>query len=568
MQTHYVGTRSQRRRAPLVLLSLCTLGLLLALAGPALAADGVRVIPTPLATPDYGQFEPSIGADILAYSSCDPTLGENDDQVIRLKFLWDDSTPQAIPRPDGYKDMEPAVLVDGGTIYVVWTRLRLEEPWDSHIMIWKGSYGTPPASGTPEFIPDFGYPTELVEGPDTTPLPRQVSPAIGLVTVGGDQHVVVAWEDSRDTAPAVPLVYWMDLTDSPTWDPTTAGTAADPTDFIGRGQHLPTVGPGGIYWLDERLSWWDEGALMDTAIWRLNVATSESAYFFRDTDHAYDNGMDEAPQVTYNGAAWLRLGPYGGAGVLPYVKPAGGAGHTVGPLIRPFDLAAYTKDGASTTGLAVAAMHADRIDAIDADIFYLDANTGARTAVCDRGNPAGATPDTAPDYFTYNQMSPAIGNAFYAYRVIWADQRDSVSEDSPDAKLYEAFVPTVRWSVRPTTILNLHALRMAVTVQPDFTGEPVKLQQVKPVRSLGGIIYKPAGRGFPATATMVAGSPNTSSSTATLKWTPKAKGTYYFRAWFPGAAKYTYDGSTIATGQDVVVPHVGNYSKVVKIIVK
>ena len=397
-----------------------------------------------------------------------------------------------------------------------------------------------------------------MEGPDTAPLPWQTSPAIGLVSVGADQHVIVAWEDSRDTAPSVPLIYWTDLTDSPTWDPTSVGTPADSTDFIGRGQHMPTVGPAGIYWLDERLSWWDEGALMDTAIWHFDVAASEaSPYFFRTPNHAYDNGLDDPPQVTYNGAAWLRLGPYGGAGMLPYVKPAGGAGHTVGPLIRPFDLSSCTKDGATSTGLGVAAMHADRIDAIDADIFYFDATTGTRIAVCDRGNPAGATPDTAPDFFTYNQMSPELGNAFYAYRVVWVDQRDSAGEDTPDAKLYEAFVPTVRWSVRPTTILNLHALRTTVTVQPDFTGEPVKLQQVKPVRSLGGTIYKPAGRGYLATATMIAGDPNTSSSVATLKWTPKAKGTYYLRVWFPGAAKYTYDGSTIATGKMVAVPHRG-----------
>jgi hypothetical protein len=557
------------RPARVLVVLAVVLGACLTLTASALAADGVRVIPAPLATPDYGQFEPSISADIMAYASCDPRMGENDDQVIRLKFLADDSAPQAIPRPAGFKDAEPAVLVDGSTIYVVWTRIRLQEPWDSHVWIWRGHYGTPMAGGPDQFIPDLGFPTVLVEGPDTAPLPSQASPAIGLVAIGADRHVVVAWEDSRDTAPSVPLVYWTDLTDSPTWDPATVGTAADSTDFIGRGQHLPAVGASGIYWLDERLSWWNEGDLTDTAIWRYDVAAGGSAYFFRDSDHAFDNGLENAPQLTYNGAAWLRLGPYGGAGALPYVKPAGSAGHTVGPLIRPFDLSAYTKDGAAATGLAVAGMHADRIDAIDADIFYFDASTGGRAAVCDRGNPAGATPDTAPAYFTYNQMGPVIGNAFYAYRVVWIDQRTSLGEDTPDAKLYEAFVPTVRWSVRPTTVLNLHTLRTTVTVQPNFTGEPVKLQQVKPVRTLGGTVYKPAGRGFLVTATMTDNAEqSTASSVATLKWTPKVKGTYYFRVWFPGAARYTYDGSTPATGDMVAVPHVGNYSKVVKITVK
>jgi hypothetical protein len=553
-------------RAAIVLFTLAVvLGLSLALAATALAADGVRVIPTPLASPDYGQFEPAIGADILAYGSCDPANG--DDQVIRLKFLWDASTPYAIPRPEGYKDMQPSVAVDGSEIYVVWSRMRLAEPWDSHIWIWKGQYRTPAAGGATQFIADDGFPRILAEGPDQNPLPTQSSPSIGLSDVTGSPHVIVAWEDTRDTCPWVPEVFWTDVTAEPTWDPTSVGLPVDSTGVLGRGQHLPEVGRAAIYWLDERFTWWNEGDLTDTAVYRMDLATQESAYYFRDTDHANDNGLEEAPQTTYNGAAWLRLGPYAGAGALPYIKPAGSSGHTLVPLIRPYDLSTYTKDGASNTGLAVAAMHADRLDAIDGDIFYFDVNSGERVPVCDRGNPAGATGET-PGYYQYNAMSPEVGNAFYAYRIVWVDQRDSAGEDTPDAKLYEAFVPTVRWTLRVPSTLSRKPWTTKVTVEPDFTGQPVKLQRVTPVKSLGGTSYKPAGRAFLTSATMVAGPPNTHSSVATLKWTPKVAGTYYLRAWFPGASRYTYDGMTIAGGNDVAVPHVGNYTKVIKITVK
>ena len=212
-------------------------------------------------------------------------------------------------------------------------------------------------------------------------------------------------------------------------------------------------------------------------------------------------------------------------------------------------------------------MHADRIDAIDADIFYFDVATGERIPVCDRGNSPGATGDT-PGYYTFNAMMPEVGAAPYAYRVVWVDQRDSAGEDSPDGKLYEAFVPTVRWTLRTPSTLSLKPWLTKVTVEPSFAGEPVKLQRVTPVKSLGGTYYRPLGRGYLTTATMVAGSPNGNSSVATLKWTPKVKGTYYLRAWFPGASRYTYDGVTIAGPNGAAVPHVGNYTKVIKITVK
>jgi hypothetical protein len=563
MSTRSGGLPPRRRRTTVLVLAFTFALIGLAAAGPAFAADGVRVIPLPVATPDPGQLEPAISGDILAYTSTPPVAADSDDSYIALKYLGDGSAPYIIARPAGYKDMSPAILDDGGTIYVIWTRLQLAEPWTAHLMIWKGTYGMPIVGGANTFIPDDTYPKTFIEGPDQTPLPVQGAASIGLVTRGAEQHVVAAWQDSRDTVPGVPEVFWLDLTEEPSWDPASAGVPVDSTGVLGRGQYLPTVGATGVFWLDDRFSWWDDGNLTDTAVYRMDMATLEPAYYFRDTDHSYDNGSEFGPQTIANGAMWLRTGPYGSGIWVPFVKPLSGSTRTLSPIVQPLGPATFTRAGASSSGVAIAGKHANSAASADWDIFYYDSTAGVQVPVCDRHVPVAADQE-----FKNNQFDAVIGNGFSAYRVVWVDQRESVNEDSTDAKLYEAFVPTVLWTLRPSTILNLRALRTTVTVKPDFTGEPVKLQRVTPVRQLGRTYYKPYGRGYLATATMVAGSPNSGSSVASLKWTPTAKGTYYLRMWFPGAAKYTYDGQTIATGKMVAVPTVGNYSKIIKITVK
>jgi hypothetical protein len=319
-----------------------------------------------------------------------------------------------------------------------------------------------------------------------------------------------------------------------------------------------------IFWLDDRFSWWADVDLTDTAVFRMDMATLETSFYFKDTDHAYDNGFEFGPQATASGALWLRTGPYGSGVWVPFIKPLSGSTRTLAPIVQPLGPATFTRADATSTGVAIAGKHANSAASRDWDIFYFDSAAGVQVPVCDR-----SVSLPADEAYRNNQFDPAIGYASFAYRVVWMDQRDSADEDTPDAKLYEAFVPTVTWTVRPSTILNLRALRSTVTVKPDFAGEPIKLQRVTPVRQLGRrTYYKPYGRGYLATATMVAGSPNSESSVASLKWTPKAKGTYYLRVWFPGAAKYTYDGYTVAIGKMVAVPTVGSYSKIIKITVK
>ena len=179
----------------------------------------------------------------------------------------------------------------------------------------------PLAGGFPAFIADDGYPRVLVEGPDQYPLPSQDSPSIGLASRNGEQHVIVAWEDSRNTSRDIPEVYWHGRTEAPDAPAPDIGMPVDSTGVLGRGQHLPTVGADAVFWLDERFTWWDFGQLMDTAVYRMDLGSQAADFYFRDTNHAYDNGMEEPVQTTWNGAAWLRLGPYGGAGVLPVRRP-------------------------------------------------------------------------------------------------------------------------------------------------------------------------------------------------------------------------------------------------------
>ena len=123
--------RASRPLSTLVIFA-AALGLCLSLATAALAADGVRVIPSPVATPVPGQLEPAISGDYLAYTSTNPVAALSDQSSIALKYLGDAGRPTIIPTPDfapvgtpDYKDMQPSIAVDGSKIYVVWTRIRL-----------------------------------------------------------------------------------------------------------------------------------------------------------------------------------------------------------------------------------------------------------------------------------------------------------------------------------------------------------------------------------------------------------------------------------------------------------
>ena len=561
----------------LVVLAAGIVLLLLVAAAPAMAADGVRVIPAGSAGL-LDQADPDVSGGFLAYVQS--TVPPGDDSVICLKSLLNAAPPWQIGRPSGFKDFQPRALYQSSThtIWVVWTRLTLNDPWDSDIWLWKGTYGAglnPNGYFTPA---NDGYPKLLVSGTTSTGAPtNQSDPSIGLVHEASGDHVVVAWSDDRDNGPAAPLVYSMDLTADTSYDaldwassgaPATAGAYLDYAPVQCRGQSAPDVGSTGVYWLDERWSFpttdWD---LKDTAVWRADLARGTVGPFFAESSHANDDGMansnEGGPRVTGSGAAWLRSGPYSGPDSYePVTKAVRGSLATLAPTTKPDRLDTWYQPGTTATTFTFMAAHANSRAAVDDDIFFYDPGTRQTVAVCDLGWPLGTDPSTVP--YTKQQADPAIGPASGGYRVVWADSRGSAPGDdsTADYRLYEAFLPTVTIKASTLRLRLAKSTTITATVAPGFAGKQVKLELVRATTKYGATTY--------TTLRSALSSLKSLSSTSTARWTfkPKVKGTYLVRVRFLGGIKYTCDGTTVASGGAVAVPHVANVSKVLRIVVR
>ena len=576
------GNRTPRG-VPIIGLAVAALALLLVAAAPALAADGVRVIPAGSDAGMTNQSNPDVSGPFLAYIQ--NTIPPSDDTVICLKSLLDDAPPWQISRPDGYKDFNPRILYQSATqtIWVVWSRMNLTT-YDTDLWLWKGTYSWDPAGN---FTPaDDGYPKLLVSGTtggDAPATSEQWEPSIGLVHESDTDHVVVAWEDSRDNGPIAPLIYSWDLTADTSYEdigwatsdgPGTAGTALDPTPPQARGQVAPDVGYTGVYWLDDRWSFLNsDWTPMDTAVWRADLANSTAGPFFSDSNHAYDNGSNGGfrnadglgPRVTGNGVAWLRSGPYGDPSAYePVAKAVGGSAAVFSPMTQPVDFDTWYTPGQSATAYTFMGLHAGSVKAIDYDVFFYDPATHQTMPVCDIGWPPGTDPET-PNYYTKQQADPAIGPAYYAYRVVWTDFRDStlgVDDSLADGRLYEAFVPMVTIKSSATALSLGKRATISAAVTPNFANYNVRLQFVRATTRYGATQYT-ALRSSLSTIKAL-------SSRSAASWTfkPTRKGTYLVRIYFYGGAKYTYNGSAVATGTDVVIPHIPNVSKVVRIVVK
>jgi hypothetical protein len=565
-------------RIPLTIgLAAGVLLLLLVAAAPAFAVDGVRVLPDSQDGGNRWQFGADVSDHFVAYvQGINPF---SDEAVIALKSLDNDHTPITFGSDltAGFKNLQPRILSYDGKIYVVWSQISLASG-DTDIWIWQGTYDT----GTQWFTADDGFPKPLSTGTittdDGTTASQQWSPAIGLVhEVDDSDHIVVAWEDTRDNGYAAPVIYYGDLSadqsyTDPSWvdngGPASFGVAFDQTDVLARGQHAPDVGSTGVYWLDDRWSFWDSGNLTDTAIWRARP-TFEGLVpgpCFTDFNHTYDNGMSSGvgggPRVTGSGAVWLRSGPYGDQYAFePMMKSGGSLAKTVSPMTNPVSPDAWYTPGQTATGMTLAGAHLDRKDAIDLDVFFFDPVTQQRMPVCDLGNPAGATMDDHPDYWRKLQSEPAIGPSLGGYRVVWTDNRDAAltgAEDNADSRLYEAFVPTVTIKAART----LKGATISTKVSPNFAGKRVRLELVKASTKYGATLYTVLHSKLSTEKTL--------SSQSGAGWTFKSllKGTYLVRIRFLGGTKYAYDGSTVATPDMVAVPHIPNVSKVMKIVVK
>ncbi len=576
------GVRMSRSLS-IIVLAAGVLLLLLVTAVPALAADGVQVMPAGSDASMTNQGNPDVSGPYLAYNR--NTIPPSDDSVICLKSLLDNAPPWEISRPDGYKDFNPHILYESATqtIWVVWTRMNLTTS-DADIWLWKGTYNSNPNG---YFTPaDGGYPKLLVSGTTGVAAPvtsEQWEPSIGLVHEGDGDHVVVAWEDSRDNGWIAPLIYSWDLTTDTSYQdvgwatsdgPGTAGMAVDPTPPQARGQVAPDVGYTGVYWLDDRWSFLNsDWTPTDTAVWRADLADSTVGPFFSDSDHAYDNGSNGGfrnadglgPRVTSDGVAWLRSGPYGDPSAYePVTKAVGGSAAVFSPLTQPVDFDTWYTPGQGATDYAIMGLHANSSKAIDDDVFFYDPATHQTMPVCDIGWPPGTDPGT-PSYYTKQQADPAIGPAYYAYRVVWTDFRDStlgVDDSLSDGRLYEAFVPMVTIKSSATTLGLGKKATISAAVAPNFANFDVRLQLVRAADKYGAPHYTVLRSTLSTTKAL--------STRSAASWTfkPAKKGTYLVRIYFYGGAKYTYNGSAVATGNDVAVPHVANVSKVLRIVVK
>jgi hypothetical protein len=551
---------------------------MLACAAPAFAADGVRVIPDGVVGgASYTQRGADISGDFVAFEK--NAIPPSDAQTIAVKYLNADAAPFVISNDDTkyYRANRPRILSWGGTIYVVWTRASLMEGWDEDVMIWQGTYD--PASNV--YTPtDPSFPKPLATGSFFGPAPEityQTNANIGVTNVGGSDAVIAVWEDSRDNGASVPLVYMMNLTadasyTDPDWvsggGPQSSGAAIDHTDIWARGQHVPAVGATGIYWLDERWSLWDGGTLSATAVWRadLSGASPVTGSFWTESDPANDNGQDTypggGPVATGDGAVWLRSGPYGAWVSQPFAKSVGGSGHVVTWMTGAAGPDAWNDPGATATGFTMMGAPSGVPDAIERDIYAYFPRTGQRIPICDVHWPAGTDPDATPNYYLKYQFDPAIGPASApgTYRVLWADDRDSqlgLDDSLADPRLYEAFVPGVSLKLRKTHVLFGTRLTLTAHVEPDFTGEKVKLQLVHRMYSHGITVWG-AATAYSTVKTL------DGSSNAAWSTTVHTHGSFYVRAYFYGGQKYGVDG--VSTDGVRTVPHVPNYSNVVKVV--
>ncbi len=587
-------------------LAMSALLLLLVAAAPALAADGVQVWAGKDMASAKWQGETQLAGNFVVWTQKDDVITGGGGYQYQV-YLADLTTGSFIKLHDdmAMEQHVPQVVVQDGLITVVWVEDYGDEAgYHSHLWIWQGTEEagthftpTPDPSAPDPGNPTSAFPRYLVMGkvdysadPPVQIECNQSSPSLGLVAepqsgVAGD-HLVVAWEDFRDLS-EVPQTYYADLTsgiyaaDSTTylWD---TGMAVDLTDVLARGEYSPAVGPRGVFWLDDRYSIWSPGQMMATDVRFSNFAsggpdtTTPSVSLYSDVPAVDDN---DGLVATANGAAWLHNGPYPNGREEPLAAKVSGSAALLTTTMLPNGYTSRALNSAwagsaANTYYALVGLHGDSTTG-DEDVFFYDPTTGARVPVCDRGqtsyadDPAGRTArfDNTSDQPAISVVpDPVNPGAHLPFeRVVWMDGKlNTVVDPEGDGmtQLFEAFVPSVSLRARVSSLLRLRTDTITATVGPNFSGKSVSLQLVKRVAVLGQTQYK-------LVKTLGTKALSSTSSVA-FSWKPRAKGTFYVRAWFGGGTKYYADGTTTApaSGFDYQIPHVGNYSKVLRIVVR
>lgn len=519
----------------------------LALAAPALAVDGTPVFQAGGAFGTQfdasSQIQPDAYEKFMAFVATPLPDGgtTHDSRVWVVNFETGESwavRPGAFPSPVPGEQAHPAVTERDGVVYVVYEQADSSTMgfWDVDLWIWKGDeHGVAAA----------GYPKLLVSGPAWT---NQTQPSIATTDVGGDEHLVVAWQDDRLNGPLAPLVCTLDLArvdiDALAYDPVTAGFFVD---TIPQGQYAPAVGPKGIVFLDDR---WavggDKSALRFT-----ELAADGSAGTLTFFEAANDWDDNACPVPTHTGAAWLGPAKAGGP-FQPYMKALGGAARVIGVLFDPGEIDSHWQvdEPVPLTRLALTGRHGatDR----DYDVYFYDTATKQMVPVCNVGSSDPVDRDRLGQTGLAISWGPPPASA-----VVWADARHNspgTAYDDLTYKLYIAALPAVTLSANRTSLKLGGSVTFTAKVQPRLPGKGVKFQ--KGVRFTDALykITRYKNWGTLKTRTL------SSKSAASWTWTPAKRGTYYIRANFAGA-KVT--DPVLGAASWVPTP-----SKVIKIVVK
>jgi hypothetical protein len=555
-------TRLRIDRAPLLLLVL--LAALLLPAGAALAADGVPLYPPGIdaAYTTCTMTNADLSGPMLAFElrPMEPPAGVRASAAAARRggyavynpivYGWNAAVGTNWPLgkevagwTDDMLQLDPTVADRSGTVYVAWSQ-RNDPTDDADLWLWKGSEAGMAAPG---------YPKLLVRGPADT---NQVTPDMGVVTLGGGHELWLAWADDRDTGGDTTEIYVLDLSadsdsdgtpdiDEAGFAPASAGLRMDPSGDLVQGQHGPSVGAKGVFWLDDR----NAAGSGESEIWRgqpfLNDA---SAGLFC----AIPAGRVKLNvRATAAGAAWLGPGVAGGL-FEPWGKNLAKKAHILAFLGDPGEF------DASGSAYALTGRHLGTTD-LDRDVFFYSPSLRQVVPVCSVGGAGGAYDHTL------TQAMPAISTAPGGYRVIWSDARHHYAnvagtpEDSLAYRLYVALVPTVTLKASRQTLSLGKSTALGTRVSPKFGGYTVLFQKGK--RHTFSSTYG-THEWFDGWKTLKSRSLSATSGAA-FTWSPPGKGTYWIRAWFKGGKKYV---DVVSAGRKV--PHVPMTSRIVKIVVR
>ncbi len=541
------------------LVAAVTAGLLALTAAPALATDGVPVLPIDWSGTPQSQTNPDVsssgGTAVATWEQtpwtppAQPSFTDSTRVVafnLTRRIAWS-LHPGAYPAIPG-EQVDPAVLVCGpNRVIIVYTQADRTQPGqlDEDLWIWEGDARGHAAAG---------FPRLLIKGPGSSPT-LQYAPSLGRVfEPRSSGHIVLAWDDTRDNGPSAPQVYLLDLSrdgdrdgtpdfKEKNFDPETAGVRVSASAAP---QLHPAVGSSGVWWVDQRGGGASRrvGAPAGTeAIWRCmphGLVTLDSRRIWtRSTPTPAGSAYISCVRPTTIGGAWLTRGNWAGNGWEPLTSPVGRPARLVTWLRSPGEMDTSGDRYALTNG------HNGATDA-DPDVLYYDRATRQAVPVCD----VGRTLDEPSDL----ERQPAICDAPGGSRIVWQDARLSsgFEPQQPATCLFQALVPTV-------TIDGMAdaggVMRFFTHVTPNEAGHVVRLETGKK-KTLYGSVPWYYGFGVVQKRKLLA------RSTASFRWAPDRPGTYFVRVSLVGEPGYA-DGVTALTP----VPRVGNVSEVIKLVV-